>query len=30
MELETKITILQWMVGINIAMTASIMFKVFG
>ena len=28
--LEAKVTMLQWMVGINIAMTASIMFKLFG
>lgn len=28
--LESKVTMLQWMVGINIAMTGSIMFKLFG
>lgn len=28
--LEAKVTMLQWMVGINMAMTATMMFKMFG
>lgn len=28
--IEIKLTMIQWMVGINIAMTASILFKLFG
>lgn len=29
-KMEAKLTMLQWMLGINIGMTASIIFKLFG